>query len=1707
MCQLIKKKAISFMSVSSSASSSGAPILPPSVDNPLPFQNLSPPPLSLPLNALALAQIDRINPPISLSKKVFREASKDVETFSLGFLCDLDATDYNGAIYSKFEFFLSLKIPVLISRSLISQTDVNKKEIREKDARVLLAKEYTEWDIYLQKNNDAYGELILLIPKKYATKLETNEKLKKLGFSEKNLELVSYHQVVTGPKRQACIQDFFSIFRKETKKEPIPQLFLFLSGHGGQSYIGGLDNDHYKYLLNFLQKRKALALAVSSCQAGGPNTLMHLRKKTEIKTPKTLSFSVFLHSIGDFSTVSKCLNDAFKAGYFEQLSQTLGQNGGTQRVQLQRTLQKIWKGINVIPENLMQILPPHQKDSPAGFRPAEEDDRGFALTYTTHRRYQLLDFFKMKSSDPIFSWKKPSIPLKVKTETVVKTEEFLQVFPLCISTPLTTGTVGPAFLSMIPGSAHHLLAKIIYTSDKHYSSSITKTTQFYPDSSSTSSKAFFFGEICIDAKKLFNVVLYFSDKRLFRLEKKIEKVNEILEEKYSYIEQRPYLIKTDISADLYALEIWKTVLQTKSSLAAIRSSSGGQESEWDFQKTLLFECFWNADNPIPPLLNMYLQQVSRKEDGKEIISEAFKTLIQNATPAEKLALTSLAIPAKRTELALYLIQQPDLDVNGLTLERTPLLCLCAVTKNLAITKALIAKGAKINDQDPLGRTALFTATFYKNIKMTKYLLKLPGVDTEAQDTRFQWRAITYANSPDVFTLFVKKGAKLDIESKHGMTLLGLAACHENIPHMDRLLSAGADVNAGKHSPLNQSIARRQPLMIAHLLKNNANPNQADGSGDFPMTEAVKRGTPEILRLLIEHGGKANKETLIAAYARGCEEILSLLEQDIDWINNISITMEDFFLIIENMNLKIAKKLLKENRITIQIKDIDDKFKKLLPMIIDSQDDELLIEFLKFIQQLPAGSKNLAIDFLSFALTPELIEKHYNAFKTYLPALLENWLSTILKIAPNPHLPFAKKLLTNGICIHYKNSFVDLIQIVNIVLNSQDNELRSLFLKSIGKIVDDNKRLEAMKCIASKLNEKNESELYNICLEESPTIAANWLSSTIQTVSTESLTFTKKLLANDVCVYYYTTHIDLRNMFSVVLQSKDDELLSLFLKGVGKIVDGDKKKDALKYLASKLKEKNERELFDKCLDSLPDLSSDLFGEIIRSKCVHIDLAKKLLANGVCLGHNDGGISIYGKFSSIITTIEESNDLEMLDIFLQKMKNLPAEENTAALERLTYYFMQWITRDKKDLYERCIYYFPNLPQAYLNRCYLHSTQLETFRLLIQLGANPFIKAEAESIADQTVTSEKIDILLLFLSKGKPTLEERIMLFFKAIKERKVKSKDAIMNSSPNFKELLFNQIATRLRSGEELHISTPELFALCLNHFPPSQEALELLFKNGLNPLEHNNFLAEFNGFKFSIAQKDNILFKFLLSQVNWTNPPFQFNDSPLDLAMTQAPIHIERVRLALEHKVTPNRQGKPARLPMILALQQNSRPLLDLLFSHGADANVCDDIYGPPLTYALSYSKSEELVIYLLEKGANPFLKTKYATHIFEEFLRVKQFAHLCLDLYEKNKEKWDPTGEKLAQTKLPYSELDLELLKRLLKLGILPSLEAPEALFHAIDKADLPLITLFVDFLDPINNGNHKQLLEKAYERALNHNNAEQKIELLTLLQTKMNKP
>lgn len=108
---------------------------------------------------------------------------------------------------------------------------------------------------------------------------------------------------------------------------------------------------------------------------------------------------------------------------------------------------------------------------------------------------------------------------------------------------------------------------------------------------------------------------------------------------------------------------------------------------------------------------------------------------------------------------------------------------------------------------------------------------------------------------DMARLLLDRGARVDMWSKNGRSLVAMAAEGGSVSLLGLLLEYGAPLhlrNQSDVSPLTVAAAKGRPGMVKALLEAGADPNEVGGARG-PLSTAVGRGDAAVLRALLEAG--------------------------------------------------------------------------------------------------------------------------------------------------------------------------------------------------------------------------------------------------------------------------------------------------------------------------------------------------------------------------------------------------------------------------------------------------------------------------------------------------------------------------------------------------------------------------------------------------------------------------------------------------------------------------------------------------------------------------------------------------------------------------------------------------------------------------------------------------------------------------------------
>lgn len=179
-----------------------------------------------------------------------------------------------------------------------------------------------------------------------------------------------------------------------------------------------------------------------------------------------------------------------------------------------------------------------------------------------------------------------------------------------------------------------------------------------------------------------------------------------------------------------------------------------------------------------------------------------------------------------------------------------------------IERAVRENPSLANSKDSNGVSAILSAIYRGNRDLAEWL-----ADHGANLTLFEASAL--GRSAVIERLLKENPELVDTYSPDGFTALGLACFFGNVNAVERLLRAGANVNAAARNPMrvapiHSAGANRDPkiaLAITQLLIDaGAEVNVEQHGGWTPLHEAAAHGNDDLVRLLLEKGADKNAQS-------------------------------------------------------------------------------------------------------------------------------------------------------------------------------------------------------------------------------------------------------------------------------------------------------------------------------------------------------------------------------------------------------------------------------------------------------------------------------------------------------------------------------------------------------------------------------------------------------------------------------------------------------------------------------------------------------------------------------------------------------------------------------------------------------------------------------------------------------------------------------
>jgi ankyrin repeat protein len=206
---------------------------------------------------------------------------------------------------------------------------------------------------------------------------------------------------------------------------------------------------------------------------------------------------------------------------------------------------------------------------------------------------------------------------------------------------------------------------------------------------------------------------------------------------------------------------------------------------------------------------------------------------------------------------------------------TTILIETVALKHLPIAKSLLQHGAKVNEVDALGMTALYTAACQGNLPMAKLLIShLANIGLGILvDGYTALHIAVYKNHGDMVEYLLEAGGDLNAKDWFGRSLLHIASECGHVQIARCLLNYGADINSCKinasvresffslehtlATPLHVAAKHKQIGIIKLLHKHQIDLNAIDCHGQTALHYAVKQGHYIVVRQLVQYGAKSD----------------------------------------------------------------------------------------------------------------------------------------------------------------------------------------------------------------------------------------------------------------------------------------------------------------------------------------------------------------------------------------------------------------------------------------------------------------------------------------------------------------------------------------------------------------------------------------------------------------------------------------------------------------------------------------------------------------------------------------------------------------------------------------------------------------------------------------------------------------------------------
>ncbi len=310
---------------------------------------------------------------------------------------------------------------------------------------------------YLLSNNwivfqsEGPGTYVIGLPKSQWQNIDISsaDNLKYLGFNDEKVKILNNQDIKTianmskedqeknFPLDKAQIEELESLFAKN----PYVKKNIYMTGHGNEGSVAGLELDIYRKFLEFLNSQNVNILYIASCYAGGVNLLHAYQKKIlDYTTPLNLNYFLFIGSLTDAETLSNPID--FKI-FFDEIHTFFSSQGPAIKKPLESIGRSRWG------KELVNIPSVRFPGSVNYFKALEVDDKIEIITYAKARAAELEESIA----------KQRGLKATKDAINIPSNKEIILMYPPVIKAPinLQEDFERLKIISMMPGNAIHYI--------------------------------------------------------------------------------------------------------------------------------------------------------------------------------------------------------------------------------------------------------------------------------------------------------------------------------------------------------------------------------------------------------------------------------------------------------------------------------------------------------------------------------------------------------------------------------------------------------------------------------------------------------------------------------------------------------------------------------------------------------------------------------------------------------------------------------------------------------------------------------------------------------------------------------------------------------------------------------------------------------------------------------------------------------------------------------------------------------------------------------------------------------------------------------------------------------------------------------------------------------------------------------------------------